>query len=108
MDALRYVNYAVSGLAIVTMLLCVILGFAFFRRVPGGRLKRRAAVLLGLLVFFFMGYVASPFLYLLERFEYTTLVVYLVFLFGALFVMLSLNTIIVVLKFFGVVQNKDT
>lgn len=107
MEIIRYLNYAVSGLAILTMLLCVIQGAAFFRRVPGGRLKRRAGILLALLAFFFLGYIASPFLYLLEHFEYTTLVVYLVFFFGALFVMLALNTILVVLKFFGVVEKRE-
>jgi RsiW-degrading membrane proteinase PrsW (M82 family) len=95
----KYINFAVSGLAILTMLLCVIRGGAFYRRVAGGEIKRRAAVLLALLIFFFIGYVASPFFYLLEQFEYTKLVVYLVFLFGALFVLLSLNTINAVLKY---------
>jgi hypothetical protein len=56
-----------------------------------------------LLVFFFLGYIASPFFYLLEKMEYTSLIVYLVFLFGALFVLLSIDTMNAVLRFFTVV-----
>ena len=79
----------------------------FYRRIAGGELKGRVAVLVGLLVFFFVGYIVSPFLYLLEEFEYTTLIVYLVFLFGAIFVLLTLDTMNAVLKFFGIIgRNK--
>lgn len=103
---IKYLNFAISGLAILTMLICVIRGIMFHRRISGGKIKRRVAVLVALLVFFFVGYIVSPFLYLIEQFEYTTLIVYLVFLFGALFVLLSLDTMNAVLRFFGIVDAK--
>jgi hypothetical protein len=103
---IKYLNFAISGLAILTMLICVIRGIMFHRRISGGKIKRRVSVLVGLLIFFFLGYTVSPFLYLIEQFEYTTLIVYLVFLFGALFVLLSLDTMNSVLRFFGIIETK--
>ena len=98
------VSFAISGLAILTMLICVIRGIMFYRRIAGGAIKRRVAILL---VFFFLGYIASPFFYLLEKMEYTSLIVYLVFFFGALFVLLSIDTMYAVLKFFAVVGRDN-
>ena len=100
---IKIVSFALSGLAILTMLICVIRGVLFYRSIAGGEIKRRVAILVALLVFFFLGYIASPFLYLLEKMEYTSLIVYLVFLFGALFVLLSIDTMNAVLRFFTVV-----
>jgi hypothetical protein len=102
----KYLNFAVSGLAILTMLICVIRGLTFYRRISGGELKGRVRILVVLLVFFLAGYIVSPFFYLLEQFEYTTLIVYLVFFFGALFVLLSLDTMNSVLRFFNVIDRK--
>ena len=99
------VSFALSGLAILTMLICVIRGIMFYRRIAGGAIKRRAAILVALLLFFFLGYIASPFFYLIEKMEYTSLIVYLVFFFGALFVLLSIDTMYAILKFFAVVDR---
>jgi hypothetical protein len=103
METIKLVSFAISGLAILTMLICVIRGIMFYRRIAGGKIKRRVAILVALLLFFFLGYIASPFFYLLEKMEYTPLIVYLVFFFGALFVLLSIDTMDTVLKFFAVV-----
>jgi hypothetical protein len=97
------VSFALSGLAILTMLICVIRGIMFYRSIAGGAIKRRVAILVALLLFFFLGYIASPFFYLIEKMEYTSIIVYLVFFFGALFVLLSIDTMYAVLKFFAVV-----
>ncbi|UCE27792.1 MAG: hypothetical protein JSW52_03300 [Candidatus Coatesbacteria bacterium] len=96
------VNYFVAGLAILTMGACVIRCFTLLSKVPGGVIRKRIGFLLALLVFFFFGYLASPFFYFLERFEYTTLVVYLVFFFGAVFVLISIGTIGALLRYIGV------
>ena len=100
---IKFVSFVISGFAILTMLICVIRGITFYRRIAGGKLKRRVAILVALLLFFFLGYIASPFFYLLEKMEYTSLIVYLVFFFGALFVLLSIDTMHAILKFFAVV-----
>ena len=107
MVTIKIVSFAISGLAILTMLICVIRGIMFYRRIAGGAIKRRVAILVALLVFFFLGYIASPFFYLLEKIEYTSLIVYLVFFFGALFVLLSIDTMYAVLKFFAVVGRDN-
>ena len=105
MVTIKLVSFLISGLAILTMLTCVIRGIAFYRRIPGGKIKRRVAILVALLLFFFLGYIASPFFYLFEKIEYTSLIVYLVFFFGALFVLLSIDTMYAILKFFAVVSR---
>jgi hypothetical protein len=102
---IKLLSFVISGLAIITMLICVIRGIIFYRRITGGKIKRRVAILVALLLFFFVGYIASPFFYLLEKMEYTSLIVYLVFFFGALFVLLSIDTMNAILKFFAVVDR---
>lgn len=100
------VNYGIAALAIITMFACIVKCYGLLSRVPGGVVKRRIKTLCGLLVFFFLGYLASPLFYLIERFEYTTSIVYSIFFFGAVFVLISIGTIGSLLQFIGVSTQK--
>jgi hypothetical protein len=101
-NILQIINYIIAAMAIVTMCLCIVKCSRLHSKVPGGVVKKRIRLLIGLLIFFFFGYLASPLFYLLERFEYITSVVYLVFFFGAVFVFLSLGTIESLLHYIGI------
>lgn len=99
------INFAIAFLSILTMAICIFSLFKLIRKLSVGLIKNRMNVLLGLLVFFFFGYLFSPFFQYLKQFEYTTLLVYLVFFFGAVFVLITINTIGKILTLSGILKN---
>jgi len=107
MHIIVIINYLIAFLAIITMGYCIFSIYQLFIKVPGGIVKKRIKLLFALLLFFFAGYLISPLFYLLEHFEYTTLIVYLVFLFGAIFVLISIKTIDSILQFIGLSSKKE-
>ena len=104
---MEIVNLVIAGLSIITMGTCIFLLMKLRKKLTGGIIKKRMTMLFGLLIFFFFGYLGSPLFKYIEGFEYTTLLVYLVFLFGAIFVLITIDTLGTVLKLSGVI-TKDS
>jgi Ca2+/Na+ antiporter len=102
---LEIFNYILAVFSIITM------GFGIFsllqlrQKLPGGVIRRRLQILLALLVFFFLGYLGSPFFSYIEQFAYTTLIVYFVFFFGAVFVLIVIKTLAQVLQLSGMIKK---
>ncbi len=99
---LAWGGFAIAVLAIIAMGTCIVMCIRLLAKVPGGVVKKRLTLFLVLLVFFFLGYLASPFFYFLQQFEYLLLLVYLIFFFGAIFVMITIGTFVTILRFIGV------
>jgi len=103
---LAAIGFAIAGLAIIAMGICIFMCIRLLGKVPGGVVKKRLTIFLVLVIFFFVGYLVSPFFYFLQQFEYLLLLVYLIFFFGALFVMITIGTFGTILQFIGI--SKDT
>ena len=99
------INLVIAVLSIITMGVCIVLLMKLRKKLSGGIIKKRMTLLFGLLVFFFFGYLLSPLFSYIEQFEYTTLLVYLVFLFGAVFVLVTIDTLGTVLKLSGIISK---
>lgn len=102
---LAWSGFVVAVLAIIAMGVCIVMCIRLLTKVPGGIVKKRLTIFLILLVFFFIGYLASPFFYFLRQFEYLLLLVYLIFFFGAIFVMITIGTFATILRFVGISQD---
>lgn len=94
-----------AGLAIITMAICIIKLFQLKGVLPGGKIKSRLTVLLSLLVFFFLGYMLSPFFQYIENIEISTFLVFAVFFFGAVFVLIVVSTLKKVLVLSGIIKE---
>jgi hypothetical protein len=82
-----YVAYAPSGLAILVMGIDVVLTLRLRRAIVGGEVGEQWNLLTVPVVFFFFGYLLSPLaLFFQIPTEYLCLLVFGVFLFGAVFV----------------------
>jgi hypothetical protein len=107
---MTYLVYALSGLAIVVMGIDLLKAFqlkaALSRGEMGkGEVGKKWTLLTVLLVFFFVGYLASPlllFFHLDPR--YVNLLVFIVFLFGAAFVYVVVGIIRDILTFLDLLK----
>ena len=96
---MEYLVYLLSALAIVLMGVDLLQAFRLKAALDRGELgrgevERKWSLLCGMLVFFFVGYLASPLL-LVSQLDprYVNLLVFLVFLFGAAFVFVVIGII---------------
>jgi hypothetical protein len=82
-----WISYGLSFAAIVTMVINVFLAVRLRRAMIGGVIRSRWGMLTNLIIVFLAGYILSPLLLVFQLpLEYMGLVVFLVFLFGAVFV----------------------
>jgi len=82
----------ISGLAIITMFVALWKAIDYRRSVPAGAVSRTWNVITGLVVFFFLGYLTTPFFVLLTE-EVKDLIVAFIFFFGAVYVLISLRLV---------------
>jgi len=91
---MHFVAYGLAGLAIVVMGLNVYLAFQLRRAIVGGEVGAKWGLLTFLVAFFFVGYLLSPLaLYYRIPAEYLNLLVFAVFLSGAVFVWVVIGII---------------
>ncbi len=83
----------VSGIAIMLMAVAVWKSFEYKTALPDGEIKKTWRLLIALIVVFFLGYITLPFFVLIPEKSKDTIVAFL-FLFGAVYVLLSLNLIV--------------
>jgi hypothetical protein len=82
-----YLSYALSFLAIVVMLVDVIAAFRLRSRLIGGEIRSSWTVLTNFILVFLVGYILSPLLLVFSvPVEYMVAVIFLIFLFGAIFI----------------------
>lgn len=87
--------YVLSGAAIVVMAINIWLIIQLLSRFSGGgEVGARLKLLLALIAFFFLGYVASPFLLAFGVLQdWAAILVFGVFFFGALYVTITLTVL---------------
>lgn len=86
--------YGLAALAIVVMGVDVVLAVRLRRAIVGGEVGAKWGVLTVLVGFFFVGYLLSPLaLYYALPAQYLNLLVFVVFLFGAVFVWVVIGII---------------
>jgi hypothetical protein len=85
--------YTIISLALAVMIYALATAIRLRRVARGGKIGRVVAVLTGFIVFFLLGYLAGPFLPMLDDPAYGLMLTAVVFLFGALFVVLVLRII---------------
>jgi hypothetical protein len=102
---MAWVSYALAGLAIVVMGLDVILAVRLRRAIVGGEVGQKWGLLTGLVALFFVGYLLSPLALLFQiPPEYLNILVFAVFLFGAVFVWVVIGIIRDTLTFLKLVR----
>jgi hypothetical protein len=100
-----YLAYALSLAAIVVMAVNVIQAFKLKRAIVGGEVGEKWSLLTTLIAVFFVGYLLSPLaLYFQIPSEYLNLLVFGVFLFGAVFVMVVIGIIRQALSFMDLLK----
>jgi hypothetical protein len=87
-----------SVAAILVMLYALYSSFALKSKVPGGKVRETWNILSGLIVLFTVGYLSTPFFRLLPQ-EVKDLVVGVIFLAGAIFI------VIVIKLFFKIIED---
>ena len=102
---MEYGAYVLAGLAIVVMGVDVVLAVRLRRAIVGGEVGQKWGLLTVLVGVFFVGYLVSP-LALWYRIpaEYLNLLVFAVFLFGAIFVWVVIGIIRDTLSFLKLVK----
>ncbi len=85
-------TFIIMGLAVIIMLYALWQVFALKKHIPGGVVGRSWKGLAGLVVLFAVGYLAMPFLGKLAP-EDLYLVVGIIFLFGAVYVVITISLI---------------
>ncbi len=89
---LTLVYYVISALATVVMAINVIRAFRLRKAIVGGEVGEKWNYSFYLILFFFAGYIVSP-LFLQISPESKDILISLVFLFGAVFVLIMINLI---------------
>ena len=101
-----YVSYGLSIAAILVMVVNVIFAFRLRRALIGGEVARRWGLLTNMILFFLFGYIASPLLLVFNvPVEIMGLAVFLVFLFGAVFVLVVMRIIRETLGFMDLLKK---
>ncbi len=91
---MHLLSYGLAALAILVMGLDVVLAFRLRSAIVGGEVGAKWGLLTFLVAFFFVGYLLSPLaLYYQLPSEYLNLLVFAVFLFGAVFVWVVIGII---------------
>lgn len=91
---MHYVAYGLAALAILVMGTDVVLAIRLRRAIVGGEVGAKWGALTVLVAFFFVGYLLSPLaLYYELPGRYLNLLVFAVFLFGAVFVWVVIGII---------------
>lgn len=94
MEPLQVLAYGLAALSIVVMGLNVVLAIRLRRAIVGGEVGAKWGLLTVLVAFFFVGYLLSPLaLYYAIPSPYLYLLVFAVFLFGAVFVWVVIGII---------------
>ncbi len=102
---MNYGAYALAALAIVMMGVDVVLAVRLRRAIVGGEVGQKWGLLTMLVGVFFVGYLLSPLaLYFQLPAEYLNLLVFGVFLFGAVFVWVVIGIIRDTLTFLKLVR----
>lgn len=91
------VSLFISLAAIAVMLVCLYLVLSLRSGVPGGVVGRKWRFLTLLVVFFTAGYVATPFFDYLPA-EAIRMIVSLIFLFGAIYVLITIRLVYTVIR----------
>jgi hypothetical protein len=102
---MEWIAYGLAGLAIVVMGVDVFLAFRLRRAIVGGEVGQKWGLLTLLVALFFLGYLLSPLaLYYRLPAEYLNLLVFGVFLCGAVFVAVVIGIIRDALTFLKLVR----
>lgn len=102
---MQLVGYGLAGLAIVVMGVNVLLAIRLKRAIVGGEVGQKWGVLTGLIAVFFVCYLFSPLaLYFQLPIETLNILVFAVFLFGAIFVWVVMGIIRDTLTFLRLVK----
>jgi hypothetical protein len=102
---MAWASYALAGLAIVVMGVDVFLAVRLRRAIVGGEVGQKWGLLTGLVALFFVGYLLSPLALLFQLpAEYLNILVFAVFLFGAVFVWVVIGIIRDTLTFLKLVR----
>ena len=101
-----YAAYVLSFAAIVVMAIDVVLALKLKRAILGGEVGKKWTLLTTLLVVFFVCYLASPLVLILELpIEVMSVLVFFVFLFGAVFVWVVIGIIRDTLTFLDMLKK---
>jgi hypothetical protein len=95
------IYYVISVLAICVMAMNVYKAFNLKKSIVGGELGEKWNYSFYLIIFFFIGYIVSPLILRINP-EYKDIVISLVFLFGAIFVLIMISILISVITVFKV------
>ena len=87
----------ITGLGILVMLYCLWSAFSLKAKDPGGVVGKKWRHMTGMIAFFSLGYIAIPFLGQLSA-ETLRLAVALIFLFGAVYVAVTIRLIYQVIE----------
>lgn len=102
---MTYLAYALSAAAIIVMAIDVALALKLKKAIVGGEVGQKWGLLTTLVVIFFFGYLASPLLlYFHAPPEYLTVMMFFVFLFGAVFVWIVIGIIRDTLSFLDLLK----
>jgi hypothetical protein len=86
------INMFITGAAIVVMVYCLYLVLTLKSKVSGGIVGKNWGFLRSLVIFFTLGYLATPFMSSLPD-STIRLIVSLIFLFGAIYVVITVKLI---------------
>lgn len=101
-----YVSYGLSFLGTLVMVANVVLAFRLRRLLIGGEIRARWSLLTNFILIFLVGYILSPLLLVFSvPVEYMGAVVFLIFLFGAIFVSIVIRIIRETLSVMGVLEE---
>lgn len=101
-----YVSYALAFLAITAMVVNVVQAFRLRRALIGGEIRSRWNLLTNFILIFLFGYILSPLLLVFSvPVEYMGAVVFLIFLFGAIFILIVIRIIRDTLAVMGVLEE---
>ena len=103
---MQLMAYCLAALAILEMGLNVVLAVRLRRAIVGGEIGEKWGLLTILVAFFFVGYLFSPLaLYYEIPREYLSMLVFAVFLFGAIYVWVVIGIIRDMLTFLKLLKN---
>lgn len=91
------ITFIITLAAIAVMLYCLVLAFSLRKDIPGGLVSKQWRVLELLVVLFTLGYLATPFAASLSE-GTLRLIVSLIFLFGAIYVVITVKLIHRIIK----------
>ena len=101
-----YVSYVLAAIAILLMVVNVVMAFRLRNALIGGEIRSRWSLLTNFILIFLFGYVLSPLLLVFSvPVEYMGAVVFLIFTFGAIFILIVIRIIRETLTVMGVLEE---